>query len=148
MVYRFLRRLLVCNAQIFVPIFSFWRLKNMCSRVTQKSAQNLRQTPRRLNVGSPLHVLSLQQTACHTIAARPMHPRRACERPLWHLGATRPAFVCSNILKVELCGKSALRPTASKVLLLGLKEGHNSDAGDTTSIQKQHDHKERDRYTY
>ena len=49
---------------------TFWRLKHRCSRVTQKCTENLRKkTPG----GTPFHrrFENLEQTARHTIAARP-----------------------------------------------------------------------------
>ena len=107
---RFLRRFFVRNAQILAQIFAqvsadfsgaFWQLKNRCSRVTQKCAQNLRKNllrPKGLSrEGSLLHFRCLEQTACHTIAARHEQLRRVCERPSWHLRAQGPAFVCSKI---------------------------------------------------
>ena len=41
-------------------------------------------------------LLSLEQTAGHTTAARPKHSRRACERTSWRLGAHQLACVCSK----------------------------------------------------
>ena len=80
---------------------TFWRLKNRCSRVTQKCAENLRKNLRRPNGpcqggGTPFHLCFLEQTARHTIAASPTYSRRACERPPWHLWAERHASICSR----------------------------------------------------
>ena len=48
--------------------------------------------PTSLSMGSLLHLRYLEHTVCHTIASRPKHSRRACERPLWHLGTQRACF--------------------------------------------------------
>ena len=80
LVRRFLRR--------FSADFSstFWRsMKNKCSRVTQKCTENLRKNLRRpkgpARRGTPFRIRFLEQTARHTIAARPTYSRKACERP-------------------------------------------------------------------
>ena len=49
--------------------------------------------------GSPLHLCCLEKTASHTIAARRKKSRGACECPSKHLGAQRPAFICSRIFQ-------------------------------------------------
>ena len=59
--------------------------------------------------GYLFHLRFLEQTARHTITARPTHSRRACERSLWHLWAERHACICSktfqnkNLRKKSLC---------------------------------------------
>ena len=81
------RRFLRPFSRRFSADFSstFWRLKNRCSRVTQKCAENARKNarspngPARGGIPFPLHFL--KQTARHTTAARPTYSRRACERP-------------------------------------------------------------------
>ena len=53
----------------------------------------------------------------HMIAPRSKQSRRTCERPSWHVGAARPAFICSkifqnrNIIQVMICS-----PTTNKYL--------------------------------
>ena len=87
LVRRFLCPLLRPFLRPFSADFSstFWRLKNRCSRVTQRCAENARKNPRRPNGpargGTPFPLRFLKQTACHTTAARPTYSRRACERP-------------------------------------------------------------------
>ena len=49
--------------------------------------------------GSPFHLCFLEQTASHTIAARPTYSRRACDRPPSHLWAERHAWICSKIFR-------------------------------------------------
>ena len=62
----------------------------------QKSARKNRRPNGLSREDSLLHLRCLVNAACHTMAARPKHSRRACERPSWHLGAQRPGFVCSK----------------------------------------------------
>ena len=117
---RFLVRRFLCPfLRPFLRPFSadfsstFWRLKNRCSRVTQKCAENARKNPRRPNGpargGTPFPLRFLKQTACHITAGRPTYSRRACERPSWHLWAEMHACICSKIFqkwksaKNELC---------------------------------------------
>ena len=98
-------------AQISADFAStFWRFKNRSSRVAQKSAQNLRKI---CDVPTAfLHLGCLELTTCHTIAARPKHSRRACECPLWLLGAQRPACVCSKFFFLT-CENPLCDPVAS-----------------------------------
>ena len=106
----FLRRFLVRRflrpfSRPFSADFSstFWRLKNRCSRVTQKCEENARKNPRRPNGpargGTLFPLRFLKQTARHTTAARPTYSRRACERPSWHLWAEMHACICSKIFQ-------------------------------------------------
>ena len=79
----------IFGAQIFVQIFrrfssTFWHKKNRCSRVTRKCAEHLRKNLRRPNGpargrGTSFYLRFLEQTARHTIAARPTYSRRACD---------------------------------------------------------------------
>ena len=71
------------GAQIFRR-FGAWKIGIPESR--KKCAENLRKNLRRPNGparggGGPFHLLFLEQTARHTIAARPTYSRRACEGP-------------------------------------------------------------------
>ena len=77
----------IFGAQIFAPIFAqIWRLKKIGVPESRKNAQKIRgkicgrpNGPAR--GGTPFHLRFLEQTARHTIAARPTYSRRACERP-------------------------------------------------------------------
>ena len=71
-------RLLHRFSRRFSADFSlFRRLKNKCSRVTQKWAENLRKNNGPPRGGTPFHLCILEQTARHAIDARPTYPRRA-----------------------------------------------------------------------
>ena len=104
-------------AQILAQIFRrfssmFWRFKNRCSRVTQKSAHNPQKNLRRPNGLSPegflLHLVCIEQTACHKIAARPKHSSRACEGPLGSLGPKGLVWFAPRFLKNKRSAKNPL----------------------------------------
>ena len=78
----FLRRLLVrSSAQILAQIFGaqIWQLENRYSRVTQKmrrkAAEKSAASKRPCSGGGGYPTLSLEQTARHAVAARPMYSR-------------------------------------------------------------------------
>ena len=62
----------------------------------QIRGKNLPKSNGPARVGILFHLRFLEQTAPHTIAAKPMYSRRACERLWWHLWAERHACFCSK----------------------------------------------------
>ena len=85
--------------QIFLRRFNFGISKKGVPE-SRKNAQKICGVPMALpGRGTPFHLCFIELTACHTIAARPTHSRRACERPPWHLWAERDAWICSKIFQ-------------------------------------------------
>ena len=110
----------ILNAQIFALIFDaliFARtlMRRFSSRFflclcglrtgMQKCAQNLQKKPRRpssfARVGTLFRLRFLEQTARHTITARPEYSRKAFEHPLRHHLVQRHACICFKIFQKE-----------------------------------------------
>ena len=75
-----------------------------------KICTNLRRSNSLSGEGSLLHLGGLEQTACHTKAAKPKHSRRACGVHYGTLGPKRKSLLA--FASVQISQKSALRPTS------------------------------------